>query len=112
MRANPLDRPDAGPVAETARIDAIDVLRGFALLGILAGPDGRRPGGSTRRLAILAAPVPLRTGRVGLAVAYLRCAPAAAASTGPHALNDEILGPLVRYAGQRPGRRSTATSSF
>ncbi len=31
----PLDRPDAGPVAETARIDAIDVLRGFALLGIL-----------------------------------------------------------------------------
>ena len=29
------DRPDAGPVAETARIDAIDVLRGFALLGIL-----------------------------------------------------------------------------
>ena len=31
----PLDRPDSGPVAETARIDAIDVLRGFALLGIL-----------------------------------------------------------------------------
>ena len=29
------DRPDAGPVVETARIDAIDVLRGFALLGIL-----------------------------------------------------------------------------
>ena len=28
-------RPDAAPVAETARIDAIDVLRGFALLGIL-----------------------------------------------------------------------------
>ena len=32
---SPLDRPDAGPVAETARINAIDVLRGFALLGIL-----------------------------------------------------------------------------
>ena len=32
---SPPDRPDAGPVAETARIDAIDVLRGFALLGIL-----------------------------------------------------------------------------
>lgn len=32
---NPLDRPDAGPVAETARINAIDVMRGFALLGIL-----------------------------------------------------------------------------
>ena len=31
----PPDRPDAGPVAQTARIDAIDVLRGFALLGIL-----------------------------------------------------------------------------
>ena len=31
----PLDRPNAGPVARTARIDAIDVLRGFALLGIL-----------------------------------------------------------------------------
>ena len=31
----PPDRPDAAPVAETARIDAIDVLRGFALLGIL-----------------------------------------------------------------------------
>ena len=31
----PPDRPNAGPVAETARIDAIDVLRGFALLGIL-----------------------------------------------------------------------------
>ena len=29
------ERPDAGPVAETARIDAIDVLRGVALLGIL-----------------------------------------------------------------------------
>ena len=29
------DRPDAAPVAETARIDSIDVLRGFALLGIL-----------------------------------------------------------------------------
>ena len=29
------DRPDAGPVVETARIDAIDVLRGFALFGIL-----------------------------------------------------------------------------
>ncbi len=29
------DRPHAGPVVETARIDAIDVLRGFALLGIL-----------------------------------------------------------------------------
>ena len=28
-------RPDAGPVAQSARIDAIDVLRGFALLGIL-----------------------------------------------------------------------------
>ena len=27
--------PDAGPVAQTARIDAIDVLRGVALLGIL-----------------------------------------------------------------------------
>ena len=33
--ANPPERPDAGPVAETARIDAIDVLRGVALLGIL-----------------------------------------------------------------------------
>ena len=32
---SPPDRPDAGPVGETARIDAIDVLRGFALLGIL-----------------------------------------------------------------------------
>ena len=32
---SPTDRPDAGPVAETARIVAIDVLRGFALLGIL-----------------------------------------------------------------------------
>ena len=31
----PPDRPNAEPVAETARIDAIDVLRGFALLGIL-----------------------------------------------------------------------------
>ena len=31
----PADRPQAAPVAETARIDAIDVLRGFALLGIL-----------------------------------------------------------------------------
>ena len=31
----PLDRPGAGPVAETARIDAIDVVRGFALIGIL-----------------------------------------------------------------------------
>ncbi len=31
----PLDRLDSGPVTETARIDAIDVLRGFALLGIL-----------------------------------------------------------------------------
>ena len=31
----PLERLDSGPVAETARIDAIDVLRGFALLGIL-----------------------------------------------------------------------------
>ncbi len=29
------DRPETSPVAETARIDAIDVLRGFALLGIL-----------------------------------------------------------------------------
>ena len=29
------DRSDAGPVVDTARIDAIDVLRGFALLGIL-----------------------------------------------------------------------------
>ena len=32
---SPLDRPGSGPVAETARIEAIDVLRGFALLGIL-----------------------------------------------------------------------------
>ena len=32
---SPAERPDAGPVAETARIDAIDVLRGVALLGIL-----------------------------------------------------------------------------
>ena len=32
---HPAARPDAGPVAETGRIDAIDVLRGFALLGIL-----------------------------------------------------------------------------
>ena len=32
---SPPDRPDAGPVAQTARIVAIDVLRGFALLGIL-----------------------------------------------------------------------------
>ena len=32
---SPPDRPDAGPVGETARIDAIDILRGFALLGIL-----------------------------------------------------------------------------
>ena len=32
---SPVDRPHAGPVAETARIDSIDVLRGFALLGIL-----------------------------------------------------------------------------
>ena len=31
----PPDRPNAEPVAETARIDSIDVLRGFALLGIL-----------------------------------------------------------------------------
>lgn len=31
----PLDRPGSGPVAETVRIEAIDVLRGFALLGIL-----------------------------------------------------------------------------
>ena len=31
----PPDRPEAAPTAETARIDAIDVLRGFALLGIL-----------------------------------------------------------------------------
>ena len=34
MTSSP-DRPDAGPVAQAARIDAIDVLRGFALLGIL-----------------------------------------------------------------------------
>ena len=34
MPASP-DRPDAAPVADSARIDAIDVLRGFALLGIL-----------------------------------------------------------------------------
>ena len=33
--ASPAERPKAGPVAETARIDAIDVLRGVALLGIL-----------------------------------------------------------------------------
>ena len=32
---SPLDRLDSGPVDETARIEAIDVLRGFALLGIL-----------------------------------------------------------------------------
>ena len=32
---SPPDRPKAEPVAETARIDSIDVLRGFALLGIL-----------------------------------------------------------------------------
>ena len=32
---SPADRPDAGPVTENARIDAIDVLRGAALLGIL-----------------------------------------------------------------------------
>ncbi len=32
---SPADRPDAGPVTQTARIDAIDVLRGIALLGIL-----------------------------------------------------------------------------
>ena len=32
---SPPDRRDAGPVAQTARIVAIDVLRGFALLGIL-----------------------------------------------------------------------------
>ena len=32
---SPLDQPGSGPVAETARIEAIDVLRGFALLGIL-----------------------------------------------------------------------------
>ena len=32
---HPAARPDAGPVAATGRIDAIDVLRGFALLGIL-----------------------------------------------------------------------------
>ena len=32
---HPDRRPAAGPVAETGRIDAIDVLRGFALLGIL-----------------------------------------------------------------------------
>ena len=31
----PPDRPDAAPIAETTRIDSIDVLRGFALLGIL-----------------------------------------------------------------------------
>ena len=30
-----MTHPDAGPVAQTGRIDAIDVLRGFALLGIL-----------------------------------------------------------------------------
>ena len=32
---SPADRPDAGPVTENTRIDAIDVLRGAALLGIL-----------------------------------------------------------------------------
>ena len=32
---SPSDGPHAGPVVQTARIDAIDVLRGFALLGIL-----------------------------------------------------------------------------
>ena len=32
---SPADRPHAGPVVQTERIDAIDVLRGFALLGIL-----------------------------------------------------------------------------
>ena len=31
----PADGPHAGPVVQTERIDAIDVLRGFALLGIL-----------------------------------------------------------------------------
>ena len=31
----PPDQPEAAPVADNARIDAIDVLRGFALLGIL-----------------------------------------------------------------------------
>ena len=32
---SPVDGSHAGPVVQTARIDAIDVLRGFALLGIL-----------------------------------------------------------------------------
>ena len=32
---SPADGPQAGPVVQTERIDAIDVLRGFALLGIL-----------------------------------------------------------------------------
>ncbi len=32
---SPADRPSSGPVSEARRIDAIDILRGFALLGIL-----------------------------------------------------------------------------
>ena len=32
---SPVGDPDAAPVAEAGRIDAIDVLRGVALLGIL-----------------------------------------------------------------------------
>ena len=32
---NPPDRRETGPIAETTRIDAIDILRGVALLGIL-----------------------------------------------------------------------------
>ena len=47
---------------------------------------GRGVGGAARRLAVLAAPLPLRTGRVGLAMAHLRRASAVAENAGARTL--------------------------
>ena len=115
VRIRRADRSDQLPAPDRHLHD--DLLRSRSRVVRLGGPcwagrsGGKRLGGATHRLVALASPLPLRAGRVGVAVTYLRHSPATAKEAQALARAENAIAPDRQVASMRRVRAFLITAA-